>query len=615
MTSGTRPLRAFRQFAGALASASPRLTAATVALTVAASLSEGVGLLLLVPLLQLIGLDAGTGTVGPLMDWLTSGFATVGLRPTLLPVLLLYVAVIVLQSELQRRQTVVSTALRMTLVQNLRDRIYRAIANASWLYFSRRRASSFLQILTERIDRVAATAYFLVEFLVTGAIVLVYLAMALRVSPMLTGAITIGGLGLALMFHRRTGRARAIGRQDADAGERLYTTISDFLSSMKIAKGYGAERRHVSEFIAVSRQAVAASFAAVRATARTRQWLTIGSAVVLAALVYVAHTVMALDAASLFLLMFLFARLVPRVTSLYERAYAMALELPQFEIVMAEEQHALAAAEPAPTSSRALPLLRSIDIRGVSFRYTDDAAAVLKGVQLSFAARATTAIVGPSGAGKSTIADLLMGLVSPSSGVITVDDVPLAPEYLESWRSQIGYVPQDTLLFHDTVLANLRWAQPDATEADVWQALKMAAAEDFVRAMPKGLDTVLGDRGVLISGGERQRLSLARALLRRPRLLILDEATSSLDSENERRIQTAIDGLHEQMTIIVITHRLAMVRGADMIHVLDAGHGVESGSWASLVAARGRFHALCEAQGINDEPSRETADVPTLARH
>ena len=177
---------------------------------------------------------------------------------------------------------------------------------------------------------------------------------------------------------------------------------------------------------------------------------------------------------------------------------------------------------------------------------------------------------------------------------------PLTADALRSWRRQIGYVPQETLLFHDSVRANLLWANPGATEEDIWRALASAAADDFVRALPNGLETVLGDRGVLVSGGERQRLSLARALLRRPRILILDEATSSLDSENERRIQDAIDRLHEQITIVVITHRLSTIRNADRIHVLDHGRIVESGTWNSLLASPdGRFRALCAAQGVD----------------
>jgi ATP-binding cassette, subfamily C, bacterial len=158
-------------------------------------------------------------------------------------------------------------------------------------------------------------------------------------------------------------------------------------------------------------------------------------------------------------------------------------------------------------------------------------------------------------------------------------------------------VPQETFLFHDTVRSNLLWAKQDATEAELWAALGLAAAQAFVIALPQGLDTVVGDRGIRLSGGERQRLALARALLRKPTLLLLDEATSSLDTENEQRIQDAIEGLHGELTMVVIAHRLSTIRRADSIVVLDRGQVVEAGPWELLAQKQGgRFRGLLEQQ-------------------
>jgi ATP-binding cassette subfamily C protein len=369
---------------------------------------------------------------------------------------------------------------------------------------------------------------------------------------------------------------------------------------MKMAKGYGAEARHAEHFARLSSDLAARSRQANDASLQTRQWVTVGSAVVLALIVYVAQGVMAMSPAALLLLIFLFARLVPRVTSLYERAQILALELPAFESVLKAEEDCLAAAEHEPRTRSPISLRHHIQCLDVTFGYRDDEAPALQEVNLRIAAHSTTAIVGPSGAGKSTLADLLMGLVTPGAGSILIDGQALTPEMLGEWRRQIGYVSQDTFLFHDTVRANLLWANPSAADSEVWSALTQAAAADFVRALPQGLDSIVGDRGVLLSGGERQRLSLARALLRHPEVLILDEATSSLDSENERRIQDAIDTLHQQMTIVVITHRLSTIRNADLIYVLDRGRVVESGTWHTLTTRSGaRFRALCDAQGID----------------
>jgi ATP-binding cassette, subfamily C, bacterial len=603
--------RVLRRFVVSLFVASPRQTVESVVLTVGVGLFEGVGLLLLIPLLQLIGLDAQQGSLGSLLSGLRAGFAAVGITPTLPLVLALYVGVIALQSTLQRRQAVVHARLRADVVHAWRDRMYRAIAGSTWVYYSRNRSSSFLQLLTDKIENVAAATYNLIDLIVTAGISMVYIAMALRVSAPMTLLVMASGALLALALRGSLDRARQAGRAYWDASARLHAATSDFLESMKIAKGYGAEERHAAEFGRLSRTLGETGRVAAHESSQARQWLSVGSACLLAVTVYIAHGLAGMSPASLFLLMFLFARLVPRLTSLYERSHSLAIELPGFEVLAAAEEAALAAAEPRVAEHGLITLQRGIELRDVSFSYTETGEpVVLKNVQLSIAARATTAIVGPSGAGKSTIADLMMGLVLPTAGVVAVDGVPLTPDLLRAWRQQIGYVPQETLLFHDTILANLRWANPDATEDDVWRAIAMAAADDFVKALPDRLHTILGDRGVLVSGGERQRLSLARALLRRPRLLILDEATSSLDSENERRIQHAIEQLHEQITIVIITHRLSTIRNADVIHVIDRGELVESGSWDSLVGRQSsRFRDLCQAQGIERDKLSTTEDT------
>src|SRR5258706_5319099 len=212
------------------------------------------------------------------------------------------------------------------------------------------------------------------------------------------------------------------------------------------------------------------------------------------------------------------------------------------------------------------------------------------------AANKTSAIVGESGCGKSTLLDLIVGLFSPEAGTVSVDSRPLHEADLNRWRGQIGYVSQDTMLFNDTVSQNIRCANPNATETDIVKSAQMAQAHDFIQRLPSGYQTIIGNRGVRLSGGERQRIALARALVRQPRLLILDEATSALDSISETLIQEAIEKLRNQLTIIVVTHRLSTIRTADLIHVLDHGRVVEKGSWDELERSGGPFRRIWETQ-------------------
>jgi len=239
---------------------------------------------------------------------------------------------------------------------------------------------------------------------------------------------------------------------------------------------------------------------------------------------------------------------MPRFMAVYGEFRLFISSLPAFTNVIAMEARCVAAGEPPLAATSRLPLRRAIELRGVSFSYRPGAAAALAGVDLSVPAGAVTALVGPSGAGKSTIADLVMGLLAPDAGSIAVDDLVMGPELARSWREQIDYVGPDSFLFHETVRNNLLWARPGASEEEVAAALRLAAGE-FVARLAPGLDTVVGDRGAMLSQGERQRLALARALLRKPALLILDEATNALDSESEAWVLRAIDRVRGELTI------------------------------------------------------------------
>jgi ATP-binding cassette subfamily C protein len=550
------------------------------------SFTEGIGLLLLIPLLQLVGLDVQQGALGQIEQLVASFFSFINITPTLSVVLIIYVLIISLNAFFSRLQNIKSSQLQYEFGAYIRNELFKVISNSNWLFFSKRASSNFVHALTNEIDRInVGTGQFL-TFLVSVFVLAVYIIFAINLSGPTAGILFIVGVILLLLLKKRTQTSHLKGEDLTSATKHLYSVTNQHLDGMKTIKSFNMEKENVKTFSSISNSVARKYIETFKGYGDVRFLFEVGSVVILSVVVYIVVEILMIPTAELLVLLFLFVRIIPRF-SIIQRSYQYFINmLPAYMNVVDLKKECLDAGEDDLLEDN-VTFEKEIEFRDVYFSYND--AVNIENLNLSIKKGEITALVGLSGAGKSTTADLVMGLLRPDNGKITADGVEL--KNMSSWRSQIGYVAQDTFLFNDTVRNNLLLARSDATAEELKEVLDIASA-DFVFNLPEKLDTLIGDRGVRLSGGERQRLALARALLRKPSLLILDEATSNLDNKNEKKILESIERIHGDMTVLVIAHRFSSISNSDIIYLMEDGHIVEEGSWEEFNSRKGRFKGL-----------------------
>ena len=557
------------------------------------SVAEGLGIAMFLPALQLAGIDfVNQGRPGRYIDAVLRLIRHTGIHVPLAAALGAIALVLILRTAFLRLQFVFVHDTVYRFVTRVDLRIYEAVVRAQWSEMTRQRMSRFVHLLTQEHERLVVATYDF--FICIGGLfsTLLYLVFACLLSLKLTLLFAVAGAALAFLLRKRTSLIHEASSQASVEMTNLTGQALEHFQNLKAVKIYDAQDRDTAMFSKTIAGASGLYLLTQRREAIANFWFDAGSLLIGIGILYLTLQFHAGAAANVFLLLAVFARMMPKLSDLYALSQTVAANVSAHSRMESAIAELGEISEHRPAHAPRLPLRDAIHFDNVSFRYPGGDRNVLQSISLSIPAGKITAIVGSSGSGKSTLADLAMGLLTPTNGHVFVDASELTPNIIHSWRSNIGYVAQETVLFHDTIRANLMWANSAATDDEIRDSLSSSAA-GFVFQLPHGLGTVLGERGSTLSHGERQRIALARALVCKRSILVLDEATNNLDSENEQRVMESVNGLRGAMTILMIAHRLAAVRNADLIYVLEEGRIVEAGSWDELMGrAGGRFRTL-----------------------
>lgn len=558
-----------------------------------ASLTEGVVLMLLLPLLNMLSGETQSSGV---VSYILHLFDTVGIPYTATACAAIVVFAAVVQYSFVLLQASIGAYLQSVYVFSIRRELFDSVLFARWDYLVGIRSADYLNGLIADAAHASLALTYLINFFSALITAGVYMVIAFGLSSLLSVVLlsTFAVVGAATYFAGK--RSSIIGRETCEVENRSARWLAEVLGSLKSYKAsawesfarraYGDLNVKLSNLIAV----------ALRSPQLVRVAMEFGALVGLILMVYVGASELQIAFPVLLVLLGAFLRTYPRLIASQQAFQLLSLHLQSVRRVHRLVNEASAHRE-SIGGVEFNPTTHGVDINCSDLEVLAGGRAVLSGVSLSVHPGEYLAIVGPSGSGKTTLVDCLLGLRQFERGSITINGVSLLDIDLHSWRSRVAYVSQDPPIFNATITENIAWGRSGLDKEEIIKAAKAAHAHDFICSFEDGYDTVVGDRGGKLSGGQRQRIAIARALLAESVLLVFDEATSALDSSSEQEVVNTLDDLKGTLNIIVIAHRLASVRRADRIIVMDEGGVIESGDWVGLIGLRGLFAKLASHQG------------------
>ncbi len=558
-----------------------------------AGAAEGIGLSALLPLLNVaIGSRHGNGITSntdlaegsAANEMMANLLATVGIPPTIGALLIVIVVAITLKSGLQliAKKYIGYTVAQVTT--NLRLQLLRATLASRLEYFLHQpigRLANAMATETLRSSQAYVFGTVLVSLIVQT---LVYIAVALLVSWKATIACLFAGATVLSASHFLVSMSRRAGKRQTKLLKSLLARLTDTLQSVKPLKAMAREEladRVLTSATAKLNRALRKEVLSKAALAAAQEPMI---AILISAGIFGALVYWKMPLATVLILVLLLARILNYLGRMQKQYQKMVTAESAYWSLQDTIEKAQQARE-TTSGGREPKLTKQIRLENIGLKYGEKT--VLDRLAMTIPVGSLTTLIGRSGAGKTTIIDLIAGLIAPQAGHIYIDELPLDQLDIKKWRRIIGYVPQENLLLHDTVLNNVTLGDPELDRSDAERALHLAGAWDFVTAMPEGMDSTVGERGTRLSGGQRQRIMIARALSHRPQFLILDEATSALDPQSEAAICKTLQELRGKLTILAISHEPAMVHAADRVYRLQDGVAIEEKNYRSGPASRG----------------------------
>jgi subfamily B ATP-binding cassette protein MsbA len=579
----------------ALARFRPDLTVAIVSTGFLAALFEGIGLGFLYPIIEIARSNESFAAQGGILGMFAEAYRFMGVPLTLETVILGAGAIIVMRYTVTFLSRWLRAILQTKYVKHLQTISFENSLNAQVSYFDDQGSDEILNTIVTQARYSGNLVNHLVGIINQTLLSMIYLGLALVLAPQLT-VVTIVVLGGFLYLIRSVLESGySVGGRVADANERVQDAVQAGTQGIRDVKLFNLTDELFSNFREAATQYETASIKLQRNKAAINNTYRLVAALTVFMLIYLAFTFSSLSLGGLGVFLMAMFRLAPRVSSLNNLIYEAEGDLPHLIRTRKFVEELEDRQEPTDATAEMPERVEEVAFDDVVFGYGEDET-ILKGVSFSAKRGDFVAFVGSSGAGKSTIVSLLARTYSPDRGRITANHIPIQKFDVDEWRKNVSVVRQNPFVFNDTLQYNVTVGKRDASEEEVRRVCEIAQVTEFLGDLPEGFDTVLGDNGVRLSGGQRQRVAIARALLKDADVLILDEATSDLDTTLEAKVHSGIESMERDHVMLVVAHRLSTVKNADCIYTMKDGRIIETGEHAELVTKDGKYSELYATQ-------------------